>query len=47
LAVNAVAEATPEELVVAVVVFVAFENRPEAPDKGAVNVTLAPPMVLP
>jgi hypothetical protein len=41
--VNAVEEATPLALVVAVVVFVPFTKVPLAPVVGAVNVTTTPP----
>ncbi len=41
LAVNG-ADAMPEELVVTVVVIELLPNRPDAPDDGAVNVTLVP-----
>src|SRR6202158_3486267 len=41
LAVNGAA-ATPDALVATVIVVVLLENRPEAPDPGAVNVTLTP-----
>jgi hypothetical protein len=45
--VNEPADATPEGLVVTVIVFVALLNVPEAPDSGAANVTLAPLTVFP
>jgi hypothetical protein len=46
-AVNEPAEATPAAFVVTVIVFVLSEKVPDAPDAGAVNVTLTPGTGLP
>jgi hypothetical protein len=45
--VNEPAEATPDALVVVVIVFVLLLKLPDALDSGAVNVTLTPLTVLP
>jgi hypothetical protein len=45
--VNEPADATPDALVVTVIVFVELLNVPDAPEAGAVNVTLTPLTVFP